>query len=175
MRRKLKRSVSIALKLASFAGFAFSAICTFLGAAPSAVIKTVLGPQVTGQLLYFRSEVLNVTAEQARWFLVFEGDIFFGVALFFLFYVHFSNRLSKMYVTQGKVEDALRAAKEQVKKLQNDFSADTSALDKKIDSILLDSHAILAQAKKRERSARRLHNSAYEMLKKVRETKTSDL
>jgi hypothetical protein len=173
MRRKLKRSASIALKLASFAGFVFSAVCTFLGAAPSAVIKAVLGPQVTGRLLHFRSEVLNLSAEQARWFLVFEGDIFFGIALFFLFYVHFSNRLSKMYVTHGHVEDALSAVKEETKKLQNGFEADTSALDKKIESILLASRTILAQAKKRERSARRLHNSAYEMLKKLRETKTS--
>ena len=174
MRRKLKRSASLALKLASFAGFAFSALCTFLGAAPSAVIKTVLGPQVTGQLLYFRSEVLNVTAEQARWFLVFQGDIFFGVALYFLFYVHFSNRLSKMYVTQGQLEDTLRSLKEQAQEMQNDFDADTTALDKKVATILLNSHAILAQAKKRERSARKLHNSAYWMLKKVRETRTTD-
>jgi hypothetical protein len=64
--------------------------------------------------------------------------------------------------------------KEQAQEAQNDFDARRDALDKKVDSVVPASHAILAQAKKRERSARRLHDSAYLMLKKIRETKTTD-
>jgi hypothetical protein len=114
MRRKIRRSASIALRLASFAGFAFSAVCTFLGAAPSGVIKAFLGPTLVEYLLHFREGVLNMTSEQARWFLVFQGDLFFGVSLFLLFYVQFANRIAKIYVTQGDLTDTLGRLKAQL-------------------------------------------------------------
>ena len=154
MRRKVRRWGAIVLRIASTAGFIFSAICTFLGAAPGSVIQAVLGPDIVRHLLYFRDGVLNMTAEQARWFLVIQGDLLFGVSLFYFFYLHFRKKISRIEKTN-----------EETGRIIADIETSVSAT-------VADARRRLVSAKKSERSARKLHDRAYKMLQKIREAKT---
>src|ERR1700682_1782889 len=152
--QRMRRWGVIVLRIASTAGFIFSAICTFLGAAPGSVIQAVVGPDILRHLLYFRDGVLNMTAEQARWFLVIQGDLLFGVSLFYFFYLHFRKKISSIEKTN-----------EETGRIIADIETSVSAT-------VADARRRLVSAKKSERSARKLHDRAYKMLQKIREAKT---
>jgi hypothetical protein len=152
--QRMRRWGVIVLRIASTAGFIFSAICTFLGAAPGSVIQAVLGPDIVRHLLHFRDGVLNMTAEQARWFLVIQGDFLFGMSLFYFFYLHFRKKISKIEKTN-----------EETGRMVADIGTSVS-------TAMADARRRLVSAKKSERSARKLHDHAYKMLLKIREAKT---
>jgi hypothetical protein len=115
-----------------------------------------------------------MTAEQARWLLVFQGDLFFGVALYLIFYVNFANRMSKLYVTQGELQDSVGGMEGEIKNLRDSFDDRIADHEKNVDTRISQSRQLVAKALKRERAARRLHNSAYKMLKKIRAAKGGD-
>jgi hypothetical protein len=172
MRRKIRRWVTIVLRIFSFFTLAFSAFCTFLGAAPSSAIRAVLGPDIVRHLLYVREGVLNMTAEQARWFLVVQGDLLFATALYFLFYVHFRNKLSKIYVTQQEFGEKMARFNGLLGDKQTGFNSKIAAIERDVDEQSAITKQKLAAAIKRERSARKLHDRAYKMLRQIREAKT---
>lgn len=171
MRRKIRRWVAIALQIASYSGFAFSALCTFLGAAPTGVIAAIIGPTMVAHLLSFREGVLNMTSEQARWFFVIVGDLFFGVSLYLLFYVHFSKRLAKLYVTQGEHEEVIDKLKADLQRTTDDFDTQLDKHQQRVETVNKQTREILADAKQRERTARRIHDMTYKLLQKVRAAK----
>ncbi|MGX9431610.1 MULTISPECIES: hypothetical protein [Bradyrhizobium] len=171
MRRKIRRWVAITVQVASYVGFAFSAICTFLGAAPTEIVATVIGPVWVARLLSFREGVLNMTQEQARWFFVIIGDLSFGTSLYFLFYVYFSKRLAKIYVTQTEHEAVIERMKADVQSVSDDFDDRLTEQTQRIETTTKESRQMLAEAKQRERSARRIHDMTYKLLQKVRAAK----
>lgn len=175
MRRKIRRWVTIVLRIFSIFTLAFSAFCTFLGAAPGNVIRAVLGPDIVRHLLYVREGILNMTAEQARWFLVIQGDILFATALYFLFYVHFRNKLSKIYVTQQEFDEKIDRFNGLLGDKQTGFNAKLAAIETDLDEHAAITKQKLAAAIKRERAARKLHDRAYKMLRQIREAKTGEL
>jgi hypothetical protein len=152
--RRLRRWGAVALRIGSTVGFVFSAVCTFLGAAPGNVIRAVLGPDIVRHLLYFRDGVLSMTPEHARWFLVIQGDFLFGMSLFYFFYLHFRNQISKIEKTNEETERIIAG-------IGTTVDAATAAATSK-----------RAAAKKSERSARKLHDRTYKLLQKIREAKT---
>ncbi len=115
-----------------------------------------------------------MTSEQARWLFVIQGDLFFGIALFLLFFVYFSNRLAKIYVSQGQLQESIQRMTEKLRGTEEDFYMKIDSQTKTVDTRMANARRLFAQAKKRERSARKLHDAAYKMLQRVRETKAEN-
>jgi hypothetical protein len=161
MREKLEHVIRAAWRVLGVGGIIFSIICTFLGVAPLKAVSFVLGPHLVAQLQYFRNVVLGMTAEQARWMLIVCGDLSFAIGLWYLFLVHFANRQDKLYVRR---EVAQKDYKDIYDRLDETERQASDTLDR--------AKQALAKALQKDRTARRIHDKTYLLLKKIRETKT---
>lgn len=161
MRRKIRRSATIVWRLTAAISFIFSVACTFLGIAPDRAVEFIIGPQRVAHLQYVRAQVLGMTSEQGRWVLVILGDLSFAVAVFLFVFVYYAKRMAKTYTTTGELNDT------EIK-----LMARIEDQEIKLDEVTKLSNERLAEANKKERAARTLHDNAHKMLEEIRQRKT---
>jgi hypothetical protein len=168
MRRRLRRATTIIIRLAGIVGFLFSTVCTFLGLAPQIVIAAVIGPRAVSFLHYLREQVLGITSEQARWLLVVFGDIFGIVSLGLFFFVFHAGRMAKRHPTQGDLAMVEARLAKRLIEVEHEATTKMVDLEMKASEMARSAKEKLAVAAKKERTARKLHNSTYQMLKRIR-------
>ena len=143
-----------------------------MGVSPDDTIKAVLGPEWFQHLIYVRERVLGMNAEQARWMLVIVGDFFFAVSLYYLFFVYFANKMDRLYVTVGEMEDAMGKMKKEFDDDQDKLTNRVSEQEKKVDQAKNIIDKKISEVKQREKAIRKIHDQTHLLLQKVRKEKT---
>jgi hypothetical protein len=172
MRRKIRRSAAIAWQIIAAISFIFSVVCTFLGVAPDRAIIFIVGPEWVARLQYVRAQVLGMTSEQGRWVLVILGDLSFAVAVLLFVFVYYANKMAKIYTTAGELSDTEIRLRKQIEDTKVECSGMIATLEEKAETQIKKAREQLAEARKKERTARTLHNNAHKMLEEIRQRKT---
>ena len=167
----MRQSIKILWRVIATISFIFSATCIFLGVAPEKAIAFIIGPKWTAYFLYFRSQVLGISADQARWIFVVLGDVLFAVAIFLFLFVYYANRIAKTYATAGEVNEFEFKMKSKISETESKLLDKVQLLEAKLRESEEAVGAQLADAKRRERRAQKLHDAAYKMLQKIHREK----
>src|SRR5665213_253972 len=146
MRRRLKHSIKTLFWITGTAASLFSVICTFLGIAPDQAVENIIGHGLFSHLQYLRSQVLGMTADQARWALVISGDLFFGVAVWFFLYVRLAGKMARTHPSMGELSDMEARLRQKLSETNTELTENLRVQEVKVAEVIKTSRDRHAEA-----------------------------